>query len=165
MEVKGNVVPSEKGLVQGPLTDARQCGRALRWEASFRFRRQSGARRSSEQGQRTPVLGRRQLWRSGPNYSGWRRRYSRSAFDREIWPVPRPATGTRGILEHARSQQQGLLRLYQDDELLRGMLTPADALYARVRRAASKAGPTEKRSGTAPLGELVVYAAPARTAN
>jgi len=113
VEIEGNIVPSEKGLVEAPLS-----GRQAVWTRVTVEQYRSGS--DGNPGGSSIVLSE---VNSRPFFVddnsgevariifGRRQRCSRSAVDREFWPVPRPATGIRGVLEHARSQQQGLLRL------------------------------------------------------
>jgi hypothetical protein len=89
IEIKGNIVPSEKGLVEAPLS-----GRQAVWTRVTVEQYRSGS--DSNPGGSSIVLNEvngRPFFvdnNSGEvaHYSGWRRRCSRSAVGREFWPVP-----------------------------------------------------------------------------
>jgi len=161
IEIKGNIVPSEKGLVEAPLS-----GRQAVWTRVTVEQYRSGSDTSQDTSSivlnevngrpffvddnsgevariipddANVVLDQQSIGNSGQFHD--------------------PPPGFEEFLNMRGLSSKGFFGLNKTMSFYEELLTPGDALYARGPSRREQGSPDSEGSGTAPLGQLVMYAA------
>ncbi len=161
VEIKGNIVPSEKGLVEAPLS-----GRQAVWTRVTVEQYRSGSDTSQDTSSivlnevngrpffvddnsgevariipddANVVLDQQSIGNSGQFHD--------------------PPPGFEEFLNMRGLSSKGFFGLNKTMSFYEELLTPGDALYARGPSRREQGSPDSEGSGTAPLGQLVMYAA------
>jgi len=161
VEIKGNIVPSEKGLVEAPLS-----GRQAVWTRVTVEQYRSGSDTSQDTSSivlnevngrpffvddnsgevariipddANVVLDQQSIGNSGQFHD--------------------PPPGFEEFLNMRGLSSKGFFGLNKTMSFYEELLTPGDALYARGPSRREQSRPDSEGSGTAPLGQLVMYAA------
>ena len=161
IEIKGNIVPSEKGLVEAPLS-----GRQAVWTRVTVEQYRSGS--DGNPGGSSIVLnevnGRpffvddnsgevARIIPDGANVVLDQQSIGNSGQFHD------PPPGFEEFLSMRGLSSKGFFGFNKTMSFYEELLTPGDALYARGPSRREQGRPNREGSGTAPLGQLVVYAA------
>jgi hypothetical protein len=161
VEIKGNIVPSEKGLVEAPLS-----GRQAVWTRVTVEQYRSGSDTSQDSSSivLNEVNGRpffvddnsgevARIIPDGANVVLDQQSIGNSGQFHD------PPPGFEEFLNMRGLSSKGFFGLNKTMSFYEELLTPGDALYARGPSRREQSRPDSEGSGTAPLGQLVMYAA------
>ena len=161
VEIKGNIVPSEKGLVEAPLS-----GRQAVWTRVTVEQYRSGSNTSQDSSSivLNEVNGRpffvddnsgevARIIPDGANVVLDQQSIGNSGQFHD------PPPGFEEFLNMRGLSSKGFFGFNKTMSFYEELLTPGDALYARGPSRREQGSPDSEGSGTAPLGQLVMYAA------
>jgi hypothetical protein len=161
VEIKGNIVPSEKGLVEAPLS-----GRQAVWTRVTveQYRSGSGGNTGGPSTVLNEVNGRpffvddnsgemARIIPEGANIVLDQQSIGNSG------QLHDPPPGFEEFLNARGLSSKGFFGFNKTMSFYEELLTPGDALYARGPSRRGQGGPNREGPGTAPSGQLVMYAA------